>query len=429
MSEKAETVQVSKPYAAVSLAKSSAETAKTTTEKFASPFPGKRSYVYPAVIGAIYLLWIILDIIFEDDFQKSSHSVAEDMQNEDIKVFFLVVTQIITTEVAVCVFLLLPLFFRTDLALYTTMTMTFVSGYLTYYLKMVYRRPRPFQADSSIEPLDSCTFSMGMPSGHSSGSVAILLYTPFLLIFHFSRPLGEATIQQRRRIFIALGGFSCLAFLVAFSRLFLGMHSWNQILLGLLMATFVLTLWHSIGGYEMAMNEYLNPTVMNVKKLLQCEAFFFTFIVLACITYPFLESWDPPSEWIQNMLVHCKDLLEDETEKFQHFQHKHFIDTSICFAVCGGILGYYLSLVHLKKPMNWWQVPWKYKVLMALIMAVVALIPAALFLFIIPRDSVGVAYILEALGFFSLGLIIYLLYPVLGDKIRNRIEQETDAKR
>ena len=81
-------------------------------------------------------------------------------------------------------------------------------------LSLLYAEPRPFWSTDSIEAL-KCSAQYGQPSGHSMIGVG---YT-FLVALDITASSG-----QRAGL---LGGSLLYGFSIAYSRFFLGLHSWD----------------------------------------------------------------------------------------------------------------------------------------------------------------------------------------------------------
>jgi len=101
--------------------------------------------------------------------------------------------------------------------------MLMLSGSLNFFLKIGFHQPRPYWVSPKIKDLIAPMGSFGLPSGHSQNAASV-----FGLL---------ATSTKRKRL-RALIIFTII--MVAFSRLYLGVHSIADILLGLLVGVFIL---------------------------------------------------------------------------------------------------------------------------------------------------------------------------------------------
>ena len=101
---------------------------------------------------------------------------------------------------------------------------------LTNITKLSYHDPRPYwvdtpQGDTKIQAF-SCSSQYGNPSGHSSTTMAMAL----AMALDFA--------HTGNKLVFKLLGFACaitFAVTIAYSRLFLGVHSLDQVLFGLLL--------------------------------------------------------------------------------------------------------------------------------------------------------------------------------------------------
>ena len=102
----------------------------------------------------------------------------------------------------------------------------FLFGYLTSYfindvlLKNLIQRPRPFQENNLITTIIKEPTSYSMPSGHSASSFV----AAFILSYYF----------PKYRIF-----FYSLAVLIAFSRIYVGVHYPSDVIVGALIGLLI----------------------------------------------------------------------------------------------------------------------------------------------------------------------------------------------
>jgi len=108
-----------------------------------------------------------------------------------------------------------------------------LNGYIMSILKLLYSDPRPYMSSPDIK-LYECSVENGNPSGHSFLSAYFFLLFLWLLdknVFNFLKEKN-----YKKLIFLLFLFF--WIFLVAFSRVFLGVHSLNQVLLGIVYGVF-----------------------------------------------------------------------------------------------------------------------------------------------------------------------------------------------
>ncbi len=98
---------------------------------------------------------------------------------------------------------------------------------LTNITKLSYHDPRPYWVSSKVQAF-SCSTQYGNPSGHSSTTMGMGL----TMALDYAHTEGK--------IYFKLIGFAAaitFGFTIAYSRLFLGVHSLDQVLFGLLLGT------------------------------------------------------------------------------------------------------------------------------------------------------------------------------------------------
>ena len=101
-----------------------------------------------------------------------------------------------------------------------------ISIYFTTFFKSIYKNPRPFWINNDL--LTECNGGYGNPSGHSITSTSVYLSMAYFLSnYKYFR-------KSRLNQIIIYVCFSFLIFNIIFSRLYLGVHSINQVIYGFL---------------------------------------------------------------------------------------------------------------------------------------------------------------------------------------------------
>ena len=93
--------------------------------------------------------------------------------------------------------------------------------------KMAYHEPRPYMVDSKLEPY-GCSAEYGNPSGHSLFATAFNFFF-FLDMFH-----GENTQRRNKKMLYAICLFVAISLtvLISYARLYVMVHTINQIIYG-----------------------------------------------------------------------------------------------------------------------------------------------------------------------------------------------------
>jgi len=108
----------------------------------------------------------------------------------------------------------------------------FISGalYLMSMTKIGYGEPRMYWVDKDIVP-DECTAEYGNPSGHTILAIGYPMF--FWLDVFESREMRERHQERMTKKSIATLIFAVLwSFTIGFARLYVRVHSWNQIVFG-----------------------------------------------------------------------------------------------------------------------------------------------------------------------------------------------------
>jgi membrane-associated phospholipid phosphatase len=114
-----------------------------------------------------------------------------------------------------------------------------LSVFIQNIMKMLYREPRPFWEDPSVFT-GECALEYGNPSGHSMMAAVISV--------SFAFELSEA-LGKQRLLYLQVGMFVFLSlatgyiFLIGWSRVISGVHSWNQVLYG-----WIIGIWLAVTG-------------------------------------------------------------------------------------------------------------------------------------------------------------------------------------
>ena len=150
-------------------------------------------------------------------YEKSSHITIN---------FFKVITNFGTIPIFIPLVIIIHLLFPINIS-YTFISILILSCYYDNILKIIYSNPRPFWIETSIKKV--CDGGFGNPSGHSFCSFSIYLSLWNIII---EKPFFENKKILKIILFII---FFLFSFLIALSRIFLSVHSINQILFGSLL--------------------------------------------------------------------------------------------------------------------------------------------------------------------------------------------------
>ena len=159
--------------------------------------------------------------------------------------------------------------------------MLMLSGGVNSFLKFGFHQPRPYWSSRSVKLLTSPAEGFGLPSGHAQNAAS----TFGLLTAHIKQ-------KWLKRILIVT------IFMIAFSRVFLGVHAIQDILLGLLVGYILLIIFLK---FENQIARFYG----NLRPINQIFLTLFLSLTLALLGFLILElqrNFSIPSDWIDNAL-------------------------------------------------------------------------------------------------------------------------------
>lgn len=114
-------------------------------------------------------------------------------------------------------------------------------AYLLALTKILYHDPRPYMVDDRIS-MKSCAYDYGNPSGHALASVA---FSTFIFLMYNYSNMSPINNQFRNlRFLITLVIALTFSGLLTFSRVYLGVHAIDQVLLGSLYGIWLALFYH-----------------------------------------------------------------------------------------------------------------------------------------------------------------------------------------
>lgn len=160
--------------------------------------------------------------------------------------------------------------------------MLMLSGTINSYLKVGFHQPRPYWVSKKIQNLISPMGSFGLPSGHSQNAASVF---------------GLLSASTGKKWFKGVIIFTIL--MIALSRLFLGVHSLADILLGLLVGAVLLAIFLKFENNVI--------TFFRKKKPLVCVGLVFAIsillVLLGVLVVSIFQDTPLPKEWFQNAII------------------------------------------------------------------------------------------------------------------------------
>jgi membrane-associated phospholipid phosphatase len=176
------------------------------------------------------IFWVIfsslaigLEFMYREPLFRLSLEWTKEIQKHIDTKFFSIISHLGTLPAFLPIFIILFLYFPL-IKSYTFINVIVAVSFITNNMKIYYSNPRPYWVEPSI--LKQCSAGYGNPSGHASESVVV-----YLTLWKI---LANSDIFKRRNLlkYILLIFILVLLILIAFSRVYLGVHSVNQVIFG-----------------------------------------------------------------------------------------------------------------------------------------------------------------------------------------------------
>jgi undecaprenyl-diphosphatase len=174
-----------------------------------------------------FLSTVGFEFLYRDTLFDKNLIWAEDMQDNwgsSAENFFTIITEFGTLPVFLPIFIIIYLWFPIIISYSFILNFTY-SSFIMNVLKIVYSNPRPYWVKPSL--LLDCSSGFGNPSGHAFDSTAVYLSLWHLITEH------SFFIKYWILKYILLVLFIGLVIAIILSRVYLGVHSINQVLYGI----------------------------------------------------------------------------------------------------------------------------------------------------------------------------------------------------
>ena len=382
----------------------------------------------------ILIIYIILSIIFEQFYRKPLFTKSIELETKlysstsinQIKIFKLLSkfgTQTGLIPLLITILILFPLNIS-----YTFASVIVLSSYYDNILKLSYGSPRPFWINPSIKR--TCDGGFGNPSGHSFSSFAI-----YLSLWNIITSLNY--FNRKKFLKIALLIFFILfSFCIAISRIFLSVHSINQIIYGSILGFgMYFYFFHIIELQKFTGKKFTKYIIGSFENKIHSIKFCVYFIILFALFLLRKNRWKEFDNIIKKECSHLP--------LYRKFNNDGFFIGLVLFLLIGAHYGlYYLFITsQIYRPfkeeqINKWSLfeNWKNLILKILIfiphsipMIIYILIPNNTPLYILFPFKVIIPYTLSGFCFFGVYIIMCIKLKVAYQNIyiNYRIGSET----
>lgn len=283
----------------------------------------------------VLIVVIILEVFFRDKLYSIGIDIIQFLQliidgNEIYVKFFQILSFMAGKNfIIITVFLFFNFF-----DMYTSVIFVFMVGIGTIaigLLKLIYKNPRPFFHEEWVKVYD-CETGYGNPSGHSIAAVSM-----YLTAWKIIRTKIKLTDKHKRIINVCLFVFVCL---ILISRLALGAHSLNQIILGSFLGYSCYTFLFHVIKVDLNLHEEIRvlTNINNIKLT--------SFIILAllsfgiiCFNFFPLNVGIDVAEWGERILSKCPN-----TPYSKLFDYEAYFMLTSCFILLGAYFGIYYDV-------------------------------------------------------------------------------------
>jgi len=159
--------------------------------------------------------------------------------------------------------------------------MLMLSGSVNSFFKFAFHQPRPYWVSRSVKLLTNPAEGFGLPSGHAQNAASTF-------------GLLAAGIKQKW----LKGVVIFTIFMIAFSRVFLGVHSIQDILLGLVVGSILLFAFFRI-------EKLLEEQITNLKPITRIALIFAISVTIALLGFLIIngqKNFQIPKDWVENAL-------------------------------------------------------------------------------------------------------------------------------
>ena len=278
------------------------------------------------------ILLILIDKIFSPTFMNNSITLTLYFQSFPIRL----ISEFFSNFVFIFLFSVILLMFLFQKSLKKNLVIiigVFMLIYSQALLKLIFVDSRPVHKMGSIDSV-FCICDYGKPSGHALCTTGLLLF-----IYHNIRNNYSLTLKQG--IFLKIIG-SFILWSVCLSRIILGAHSYNQILLGV---SFGATIFIIIASYEESILKLLIVPILKKEKLKKRATIYGLITMAVFMNYLLLCFWSLRKnyfETLENNFYEFKNCFYCLLDGHHNFSSKIIREVMLFNVLFGILIGFYL---------------------------------------------------------------------------------------
>ncbi|KAL4445475.1 hypothetical protein ABPG74_004549 [Tetrahymena malaccensis] len=273
-------------------------------------------------------------------------------------------------------------------------------------------------SNPSVLPLDwKCYQEYGNPSGHAF--LGVPLYE-FIVRDYILRKISKD--QRFIRVLVTVSAV-VLVNLIFVSRLYLGMHSLNQVIFGCVLGIYATVFYRLFFERRISsmLYQYVQLKRSNAIKQISYVVIFTTSIFsLPIIIYTIQELILSQSSTLQNQLLEWENIIQQKCSNFtkmQSFHHKCFIDSSVVAIGFAIVLGFLITSRERFLKGQYKEIPGIKNFIYRISIILLCCSTIAIFYYAFPSfNNPYLKYIYLFLGIFLTGFLLVALVPKLFEK-------------
>ena len=264
----------------------------------------KRNKIYLSISIAILLFYHVIEFYFGDKMFNHSIEISKTLQKIHIENFSFFISHIFYYTLYIYV-LIMPFIRQKNEKLFLYVIEIFFSVYFANMLKNIYRILRPSLLSIDLREDGSfCENTYGQPSGHTQ-----VVFT-LILVIHCDLSRNMKCLKKISLFFCTI----IFAFLVSFTRVYFGVHSYNQVFMGIIWAAVTFLFFETF--QEFFCKHFIIPMICRShfpKKRISAFIYFtgcFLFFVLILFVSYFVSIAQESDEYFSK-IINCKNVLEN----------------------------------------------------------------------------------------------------------------------
>ena len=273
------------------------------THKKQSKSEKKRNIMYLSISIIVLIIYHLIEYFFGDAMFNSSIKLSKSLQTLNIDFFCFFISHVFYYSLYIYILIAPYLRKKNNEKLFMYVFEIFFSVYFANMLKNVYRILRPSLLSTDLKETGSfCENTYGQPSGHTQAVFSLIL------IIHHDLTRHMKFLKRFLLFFFTI----FFAFLVSFTRVYFGVHSYNQVFMGIIWAVVTFFFFETFSDFfcEQFIIPLINRKKFDKKRKISFIIFTLLMIVLVLIMFlVYFISISKESDEYFSIIVNCKSVF------------------------------------------------------------------------------------------------------------------------